>query len=1744
MFKLCFTGAKSKGAPPEDSPCPVQNGPSAPPPKAIDSFKAREAKALGVAPPVGAIPASRAFSGTLRAQGAAQQRVLQLLSLLSSYESGWCASLEAAADAIREALDATHCAIHVVSVDGTWGAVVACSGTGEATLPGRNVSCDTVVNTSAPGLILRDLQESGKTSPLFRDLCPPGPLVDSLGGGGGAGLTQAALSTFSTSTVAGLGLPPGPVTTPQLPELSCSPQTPTALLAAAPASGGGPIGQGPTPMPSAAGARQPTPPSSTWSPRLTSVAHPASGVAAPVAVRAGAGVTPVAVAVAPGVTNELPVEWQVLAAGAGCRHFAAAAACSSSGGGTAGVKGSTDHNGSGSGSGTTVVGVLSLAARGPGRPAGWTPEVLQAAVGLLAPHLRRAQAVLASPAAAQLHAATSVGDLLSAVLATAADAAEAVAFVRGQSRLAIVHSGASAAAIFQQQAAGVAAGGGNDTDSSVRAGPTGSDRGGAVTLSGSAPRGNFSRRSFTLDFVPRKTAAGLGGGGGGGGGIGATAVAAALAGGGSRAGKPPPMSAPDHERVIMEPVGAAAGAAAGARGVRADAGTPAGGIAGGDGGAAASLGPEWTLGGMPRAISGVPEYFNQSTFGGSTAGGSTVNSSRTGQSTGRVLGGGGSTAAGGASFLLNAGKSAGPACKGHTLLLKGQTLLEEALARGRQDGSAGLCVEDCQAHSLNAKAIPRDLVLSRGAPMPLSLALATLAAPAGPSDGSGGIVPATAAVAASAGCSAAGAPTAAAVIAVATAGATQPTAGSPPRVAPAAAAVVAAAAAGSAVRAGSAAAAAAAVPQQLQQPQVPELALYMTYSSALPPALLRAVVQELQQLLQALLPILTVKLRGPLDQEYRLMLNQISYAAQRKAGNGSLRGAAASRAASGSSVAYVVQDAPTGPGTANGYAMGSPFSTLFEEGHGALEEATLAGQEGAAGAGLQAGGGVAEAEAYDEQGLRSLLGVGEEADMAAVAGAAARILNFTRGSTAAGAAVGAAGTAAVGPRSAVGSTVGIEGGGTGTASMIARLYGTGPGTGTGTGTGMGMGAGTGAASGLGPGAPTGASPPGLSLLALAAAGGGAGGCTGTGDVYSLEGEMDLRLVPRPASLLPHLGGTGLFGSVWGGGGGVGDPLSTLQLAGRSTAGGGALGSGVGSGLGSGVGGTGGGSATDMQRPFSMGGAGSGVLDAIYRRANTRPGSLGQWQGGMMGSSLRPVSFKLEAAEAPRGASKLAPLMASLHERIRAAQTAQLAVGRSESTKADLESVRLVQEIGHGGYGTVYRGTYHGAEVAIKIIKQSRLAAMTGQQQGSASNTGAASAPLLHKQNLHDAIEVVASVSMSHFNLVQVPAFFMDVRVIQQDEYAAAGDCAFSAPGNAVSDCEGPVTAESNATGAAACATAGATATAGGPTAGARAAAAGPAVPSESQPLRLIQAPSLLASPLPGTDVSCSEGAMALILEYCDRGSLCDAIMQKKFIERVTPKNGPPGKTYLAINMRSVYATLLEVALALRHMHSLHLVHCDLKPQNVLLKSSPRDPRGFTAKLSDFGLSKMMAADEDTGQLVIDDTVASGTITHVAPEVLLGQKTLTAAVDIYSFGILMQQMLCGMRVYDKTNATDIANAVAHKGMRPALPHWVPTSYRSLASACWHHSAANRPTADQLVARLEKAIETKQQRSGSSTSSGAAKAAAAAGKATAGSAAAGGGGAVAHVPPPAGAAATMAAGMGTPAAATVAPTAFTR
>jgi serine/threonine protein kinase len=58
----------------------------------------------------------------------------------------------------------------------------------------------------------------------------------------------------------------------------------------------------------------------------------------------------------------------------------------------------------------------------------------------------------------------------------------------------------------------------------------------------------------------------------------------------------------------------------------------------------------------------------------------------------------------------------------------------------------------------------------------------------------------------------------------------------------------------------------------------------------------------------------------------------------------------------------------------------------------------------------------------------------------------------------------------------------------------------------------------------------------------------------------------------------------------------------------------------------------------------------------------------------------------------------------------------------------------------------------------------------------------------------------------------------------------------------------------------------------------------------------------------------------------------------------------------------VYKALLDTAAGLDYLHSIGVVHGDLKTCNVLLKGSARDVRGFCCKIADFGLSRVLDMD--------------------------------------------------------------------------------------------------------------------------------------------------------------------------------------
>ncbi|PNH00199.1 putative serine/threonine-protein kinase, partial [Tetrabaena socialis] len=119
---------------------------------------------------------------------------------------------------------------------------------------------------------------------------------------------------------------------------------------------------------------------------------------------------------------------------------------------------------------------------------------------------------------------------------------------------------------------------------------------------------------------------------------------------------------------------------------------------------------------------------------------------------------------------------------------------------------------------------------------------------------------------------------------------------------------------------------------------------------------------------------------------------------------------------------------------------------------------------------------------------------------------------------------------------------------------------------------------------------------------------------------------------------------------------------------------------------------------------------------------------------------------------------------------------------------------------------------------------------------------------------------------------------------------------------------------------------------------------------------------------------------------------------------------------------------------------------DVKPANLLLKSSPRDHRGFTVKLADFGfVLRLTEVAEDGSRYTLPDQPC-GTVTHMAPECLPGRIAIGASADVYAFGILMWELLAGgVRPYLDVSPDHIPRHV-YNGARPVFGTTAPSWYR--------------------------------------------------------------------------------------------------
>ncbi|KAL7217043.1 hypothetical protein ACSBR1_028872 [Camellia fascicularis] len=133
----------------------------------------------------------------------------------------------------------------------------------------------------------------------------------------------------------------------------------------------------------------------------------------------------------------------------------------------------------------------------------------------------------------------------------------------------------------------------------------------------------------------------------------------------------------------------------------------------------------------------------------------------------------------------------------------------------------------------------------------------------------------------------------------------------------------------------------------------------------------------------------------------------------------------------------------------------------------------------------------------------------------------------------------------------------------------------------------------------------------------------------------------------------------------------------------------------------------------------------------------------------------------------------------------------------------------------------------------------------------------------------------------------------------------------------------------------------------------------------------------------------------LVYEYMPNGSLDKWIFQRN--------------QELILGWQSRKKIIMDIAKGLAYLHEecrQKIFHLDIKPQNILIDEN------FNAKISDFGLSKLI--DKDQSQVV---TTMRGTPGYLAPEWL--SSIITEKVDVYSFGVVVLEMLCGRKNLDRS-----------------------------------------------------------------------------------------------------------------------------
>jgi len=235
---------------------------------------------------------------------------------------------------------------------------------------------------------------------------------------------------------------------------------------------------------------------------------------------------------------------------------------------------------------------------------------------------------------------------------------------------------------------------------------------------------------------------------------------------------------------------------------------------------------------------------------------------------------------------------------------------------------------------------------------------------------------------------------------------------------------------------------------------------------------------------------------------------------------------------------------------------------------------------------------------------------------------------------------------------------------------------------------------------------------------------------------------------------------------------------------------------------------------------------------------------------------------------------------------------------------------------------------------------------------------------------------------------------------------------------------------------------------------------------EANALRLLEHPNLVTA----VDVFVEAGYLFLVMEKVEGPTLAQRMSGDASV------GGKPGRVALA--PRRALVTARQILDGAGHAHARHLVHRDLKPDNLLLV----DMGGWErVKIIDFGIVKLLgdAAAAFGASALTNTGLVVGTPAYMAPEQALGRQ-IDARTDLYAIGVILFEMLTGrlpfqhddplklMAMHVKTRLPKLDDVTQHAA-------WVTPEMCALVDGALIKDPAHRfPSAEVMIQALDDAF----------------------------------------------------------------------